>query len=59
MRDMPIHDIDHEIVGGIAIAALSRENEIPRPVETRAGESRAGNQKIGSGQNETHDQRPC
>jgi hypothetical protein len=58
MGDVPVHDIDHEIIGGIAIAALSYENKIPRPVEARAGESLAGGQKIGSGQNETYDQRP-
>jgi hypothetical protein len=58
MGDVPVHDIDHEIIGGIAIAALCHENKIPRPVETRAGESLAGNQKMGSGQNETYDQRP-
>jgi len=58
MGDVPVHDIDHEIIGGIAIAALSHENKIPRPVEARAGESLAGDQKMGSGQNETYDQRP-
>ena len=47
MADVPIHDVDHETIGGIAIAALSYENKIPRPVEARAGESLAGDQKIG------------
>jgi hypothetical protein len=58
MGDVPVHDVDHEIIGGIAITALSHENKIPRPVETRAGESLAGDQKMGSDQNETYDQRP-
>jgi len=58
MGDVPVHDIDREIIGGIAIAALSHENQIPRPVEAGAGESLAGDQKMGSGQNETYDQRP-
>ena len=58
MGDVPVHDIDRETIGGIAIAALSHENKIPRPVEARAGESLAGDQKMGSDQNETHDQRP-
>jgi hypothetical protein len=56
MGDVPVHDVDHEIIAGIAIAALSHENKIPRPVEARAGESRAGDQKMGSGQNEAYDQ---
>jgi hypothetical protein len=55
MGDVTVHDIDHEIVGGIAIAALRHKNKIPRPVEARAGESLAGDQKMGSGQNETYD----
>jgi len=58
MGDVPVHDIDHEIVGGIAIAALSHENKIPGPIEARAGESLARDQKMGSCQNETYDQRP-
>ena len=53
MGDVAVHDIDHEIIAGIAIAALSHESKIPRPVEARAGESLAGGQKMGSGQNET------
>jgi hypothetical protein len=52
MGDVPVHDVDHEILGGIAIAALSYENRIPRPVEARAGESLAGDQKMGPGENE-------
>jgi hypothetical protein len=56
MGDVPVHDIDHEIIGGIAIAALSHENKIPRPVKARAGECLAGDQKMGSDQNETYDQ---
>ena len=58
MGDIPVHDIDHEIIGGMAIAALSYENKIPRPVEVRAGECLAGDQRMASGQNETYDQRP-
>jgi hypothetical protein len=58
MGDVPVHDVNHEIIGGIAIAALSQENKIPRPVEARAGKSLAGDQKMGSDQNETYDQRP-
>jgi len=58
MGDVPAHDIDHEIIGGIATAALSHESKIPRPVEARAGESLTGDQKMGSDQDETYDQRP-
>ena len=58
MADVPVHDVDREIIGGIAITALSHENKIPRPIEAGAGKSLAGDQKIRSGQNETHDQRP-
>jgi hypothetical protein len=58
MGDVSVHDVDRETIRGIAIAALSHENKIPRPVEARAGESLAGDQRMGSGQNETYDQRP-
>jgi hypothetical protein len=58
MADVPVPDVDREIIGGITIAALSHEDKIPRPVEARAGESLAGDQKMGSGQKETYDQRP-
>jgi hypothetical protein len=57
MGDFPVQDVDREIIGGIAIATLSRENKIPRPVEARAGESLPGKRKVGSGQNETYEQR--
>ena len=40
MTDVSIHDVDREIVTGIAIPALCHEDEVPLPVETRAGESR-------------------
>jgi hypothetical protein len=40
MTDVPIRDVDRETVAGIAIPALCHEDEIPLPVETRAGESR-------------------
>ena len=53
MGNVPVHDVDHEIIGGIAIAALSYENKIPRPVEARAGESLARDQKVGPGQRHT------
>jgi len=58
MGDVPVHDIERKIIGGIAIAAVSHENKIPGPIEARAGESLARDQKMGSGQNETYDQRP-
>ena len=47
MGDVSVHDVDRETIRGIAIAALSHENKIPRPVEARAGESLAGDRKDG------------
>jgi hypothetical protein len=35
MTDVPIHDVDREIVAWIAIPALCQEDEIPLPVKAR------------------------
>jgi hypothetical protein len=40
MTDVPIHDVDREIVARIAIPALCLEDEIPLPVKTRTRGSR-------------------
>ena len=39
MTDVPIHDVDREILARMAIPALCHEGEIPLPIETGAAKA--------------------
>jgi hypothetical protein len=57
MGDVSVQHVDREIVGGVASTVLGHEREIPRAVEARAREDLARNPQMGSGENETHEER--
>src|ERR1700745_1819540 len=57
MGDASIQHVDREVVGGIASTALGHEGEIPHSVEARAREGLARKSQIGSGDNQTHEER--
>ena len=56
MGDVSVQHVHREIVSGVAITALGHEGEIPRPIETRAGESLPRNPQMDSGENETNEE---